>query len=93
MTMQTELRRLAGLPNLALYRDTLLAAARRIDAVEAESSSKDAEVRLNKAGADIVCRENLRLKRRVNELAEIVRDCAACAEYAEGYNINTEPEE
>lgn len=91
MSMQDKLRRLAGLYDLVLYRDTLLAAARKIDAVEAESSSKDAEVRLNKAGADIVCRENLRLKRRVNELAEFVNDSDRCTCW--GDIPDTEPEE
>ena len=37
-------------------------------------------------------REIARLKARVNDLAEIVRDFAASAEYAEAEGINTEPE-
>lgn len=91
MTIQTELRRLAALPILAAYRDTLLAAARKIDAVEAESSGKDGSVRLHKLGADIVCRENLRLKRRVNELAEFIDDSGRCTCW--GDTPDTEPEE
>lgn len=92
MSVQDELRRMAGLPGLAAYRDALLAAARRIDTVEAEAVGRDAVIRLHKNGAEIVCRENLRLKARVNELAELIREFRLVRGIADAKEINTEPE-